>query len=62
MKENNKKIIIQASKIDGDDWKRNCPKCGKEKSKEDFGMRNMSKDKDEARNQSWCRECRKYKK
>lgn len=62
IKENGKTIIIMHSDGNAEDWLRVCPKCGKKKSKEEFGMRNMSKDKDESRNQSWCRECRKYKK
>ncbi len=51
-----KKIVINASKYNGSEPTRQCPKCGKMKPLSEFGFRNMGDGT--VRNQSWCINCR----
>ena len=56
---NDKTVKIQASGYNGSEPTRICPNCGLEKPLSDFGYRDMGKkQKNEVRNQSWCKECR----
>jgi len=51
------KTILQTSGYKNGELFRECPKCGKEKSLFDFGLRKMTKN-GTIRNQSYCKKCR----
>ena len=57
--ENRDRPIIQSTGYNGSEPTRICPHCKEEKPISDFGFRNMGKkQKNQIRNQPWCKKCR----